>query len=154
MSPIDGMVVAIVTKQGQTVNSIQSAPTIIKVAQIDNMTVKAQISKADVTRVRIGMQVYFTILGEPDNRYDATLRAVEPAPDTIQKDEATASLTSTSGSTSAAVYYNGLFDVGNPEDKLRISMTAKVSLVLVLAQVKDAVLIPSSALGRREEDGR
>jgi hypothetical protein len=48
--------VPIVTKQGQTVNLIQSAPTIIKVAQIDVMTVKAQISEADVTRVRIGCQ--------------------------------------------------------------------------------------------------
>ncbi|MDQ8033406.1 MAG: efflux RND transporter periplasmic adaptor subunit, partial [Bordetella sp.] len=48
-SPMDGKVVAVVTKEGQTVNSIQSAPTIIKVAQVDTMTIKAQISEADVT---------------------------------------------------------------------------------------------------------
>lgn len=118
VSPIDGVVVAVVTKEGQTVNAIQSAPTIIKVAQVATMTIKAQISEADVTRVKPGLPVYFTILGEPDHRYHATLRAVEPAPDSIQKDDAATSLTSSSStSTSAAVYYNGLFDVPNPDRK-------------------------------------
>ncbi|MCZ8409528.1 efflux RND transporter periplasmic adaptor subunit [Achromobacter dolens] len=155
VSPIDGVVVAVVTKEGQTVNAIQSAPTIIKVAQVATMTIKAQISEADVTRVKPGLPVYFTILGEPDQRYHATLRAVEPAPDSIQKDDATASLTSsssTSTSTSAAVYYNGLFDVPNPDEKLRISMTAQVSIVL--GEARDAVVVPASALGKRGQDGR
>lgn len=153
VSPIDGVVVAVVTKEGQTVNAFQSAPTIIKVAQVATMTIKAQISEADVTRVKPGLPVYFTILGEPDQRYQATLRAVEPAPESIQKDDATASLTgSGSGSTSAAVYYNGLFDVPNPDEKLRISMTAQVSIVL--GEARDAVVVPASALGKRGEDGR
>ncbi|KAG1083237.1 hypothetical protein G6F40_014834 [Rhizopus arrhizus] len=77
VSPIDGMVGAVVTKEGQTVNSIQSAPTIIKVAQVDTMTIKAQISEADVTRVKAGLPVYFTIRGEPDQRYQAKLRAFD-----------------------------------------------------------------------------
>ncbi|KRB12710.1 efflux RND transporter periplasmic adaptor subunit [Achromobacter sp. Root170] len=153
VSPIDGMVVAVVTKEGQTVNSIQSAPTIIKVAQVDTMTIKAQISEADVTRVKPGLPVYFTILGEPDERYRATLSAVEPAPDSIQKEDAASSLTtSSSTSTSAAVYYNGLFDVPNPDEKLRISMTAQV--FIVLGEAKDAVVVPASALGKRGKDGR
>ena len=88
-----------------------------------------------------------------DRRYHAELRAVEPAPDSIQKDDATASLTSSSSSsTSAAVYYNGLFDVPNPDEKLRISMTAQVSIVL--GEARDAVVVPASALGRRGKDGR
>ncbi|MBB1628034.1 efflux RND transporter periplasmic adaptor subunit [Achromobacter sp. UMC71] len=153
VSPIDGIVVAVVTKEGQTVNSFQSAPTIIKVAQVATMTIKAQISEADVTRVKPGLPVYFTILGEPDQRYQATLRAIEPAPESIQKDDATASLTASgSSSTSAAVYYNGLFDVPNPDEKLRISMTAQVSIVL--GEARDAVVVPASALGKRGEDGR
>ena len=74
-APIDGQVVAIVTQQGQTVNANQSTPTIIKLAQTETMTVKTQISDADVTRVTMGQKVYFTILGEPNKRYTATLRA-------------------------------------------------------------------------------
>jgi macrolide-specific efflux system membrane fusion protein len=124
------------------------------VAQVDTMTIKAQISEADVTRVKPGLPVYFTILGEPDERYRAALRAVEPAPDSVQKDDAASSLTgSTSGSsTTAAVYYNGLFDVPNPDEKLRISMTAQV--FIVLGEAKNTVVVPASALGKRGEDGR
>ncbi|MEY3461479.1 MAG: hypothetical protein RLZZ03_1132, partial [Pseudomonadota bacterium] len=66
VAPMDGVVVAIVTQQGQTVNANQSAPTIIKLALLDTITVKAQISEADVVRVKPGQKVYFTILGAPD----------------------------------------------------------------------------------------
>ncbi len=45
VAPMDGIVIAIVTQQGQTVNSNQSAPTIIKLARLDVMTIKAQISR-------------------------------------------------------------------------------------------------------------
>jgi len=153
-SPMDGMVVAIVTREGQTVSAIQSAPTIIKVAQVDTMTVKAQISEADVVRVRPGQKVYFTILGEPDRRYYAELRAIEPAPDSIMQEDNANSLmaSSSSQSTSAAVYYNGLFDVPNPDEKLRISMTAQVSIVL--AEAAQSLAVPSAALGARDADGR
>lgn len=152
-SPIDGTVVAVVTKEGQTVNSFQTAPTIIKVAQVETMTVKAQISEADVTRVQPGQKAYFTILGEPDKRYYGSLRAVEPAPDSIQKDDSNSlmSSASTTSSSSQAVYYNGLFEVPNPDGKLRISMTAQV--FVVLGEAPGALVVPSAALGARNEDG-
>ena len=150
VAPIDGMVVAIVAQQGQTVNANQTTPTIVKLAQLDTMTVKSQISEADVVKVQPGQKVYFTILGEPDNRYFATLRTVEPAPDSILTDTTTSSSSSSTTSTTA-VYYNGLFDVANPEGKLRISMTAQVSIVR--GEAKNALTIQASALGPRGRDG-
>ena len=148
VAPIDGQVVAIVTQQGQTVNANQSTPTIIKLAQTETMTVKTQISEADVTRVKIGKKVYFTILGEPDKRYTATLRSIEPAPDSILTDTTTST---TSSTTSTAIYYNGLFDAPNPDGKLRISMTAQVQIVR--ADAPGALTIPATALGPRGKDG-
>jgi len=148
VAPIDGQVVAIVTQQGQTVNANQSTPTIIKLAQTETMTVKTQISEADVTRVKIGQKVYFTILGEPDKRYTATLRSIEPAPDSILTDTTTST---TSSTTSTAIYYNGLFDAPNPDGKLRISMTAQVQIVR--ADAPGALTIPATALGPRGKDG-
>ena len=58
----------------------QQAPVILKLADLDTMTVKAQVSEADVIRVRAGQTAYFTILGEPDKRHYGKLRAIEPAP--------------------------------------------------------------------------
>jgi macrolide-specific efflux system membrane fusion protein len=147
LAPIDGVVVALVAQEGQTVNANQSTPTIIKLATLDTITVKAQISEADVVRVKPGQKVYFTILGAPEKRYYTTLRTVEPAPDSILTD----TTTSTSSSAATAIYYNGLLDVPNPDGRLRISMTAQV--YIVLNEAKQVLTIPSSALGDRDRQG-
>ncbi|MDM5091183.1 efflux RND transporter periplasmic adaptor subunit [Aeromonas bestiarum] len=138
VSPMAGTIVAIPVEQGQTVNAVQSTPTMVKVARLDIMTVEAQISEADVIRVSAGLPIYFTVLGAPEQRYQARLRAIEPAPDSINDD------TTSSSSTSTAVYYNGLFEVENPEGALRIGMTAQVHIVL--ATEHDALVIPAIAL--------
>lgn len=142
-APMDGTVVALIAQEGQTLNANQTTPTILKLAQLDKLTVKAQISEGDVVRVKPGQQVYFTILGEPDKRYYAKLRSVQPAPDSIST-ESSGNSASSSSSSSSAVYYNGLFDVDNPDGTLRISMTAQVHIVLDSA--KDALLVPSTAI--------
>lgn len=139
-APINGTVVAIVTEEGQTVNANQSAPTIVKLAQLQTMTIKAQVSEADVMRINQGQPVYFTTLGEPDKKIYASLRAIEPAPDSITTEN-----TTSSSSTSTAVYYNALFDVPNPDGKLRIDMTAQV--YIVLNEAKNVLTIPAAALG-------
>lgn len=155
-SPMDGQVVAIVTEEGTTVNANQSTPTIIKVANVQTMTVKAQISEADVPSVKPGQKVYFTILGEPDNRYGATLRAIEPGPDSLSDAGSSASASSSSSSSSSsastAIYYNGLFDVPNPDGKLRISMTAQV--YVVRGEARDVLTLPAAAIGRRGPGGQ
>ena len=152
-APMDGQVVAIVTKEGQTVNANQSTPTIVILAQLDTMTVKAQISEADVTKVYPGLPVYFTILGDPHQHFNAKLRSIEPAPESISSSSsANSASASSSASSASAIYYNGLFDIANPDGKLRISMTAQV--YIVLNQVSDVLIIPSSALGARGKNGQ
>ncbi len=147
-APIDGTILAIVTKEGQTVNANQSAPTIVKMGELDRMTIKPEISEADVIRVKPGMPVYFTILGDPTKKYFATLRTVEPAPTTYATTDTT---TATAANASDAIYYYGLFDVDNPDGTLRPSMTAQVSIVLQSA--KHVLVVPSAALGRKTRDG-
>ncbi len=150
VAPMDGVVVAVVTKQGQTVNANQSAPTIVILAQLDVMQVKAEISEADVIKVDAGLPVYFTILGDADHRYNATLLQVEPAPESIV-DEVNSTSSSSSSSSSTAIYYNALFEVPNTDGKLRALMTAQVSIVL--ARKKNVLQIPSAALGAKGKDG-
>ncbi len=146
VAPMDGVVVAIVSKQGTTVNANQSAPTIVVLAKLDTMTIEAEISEADVIKVKPEMPVYFTILGDPDTRYDATLRQIEPAPESIVDQ-----VDSSSSSSDEAIYYNALFDVDNPDGTLRSMMTANVTIVLDRRQ--KALQIPSSALGAKGKNG-
>ncbi|WP_459205648.1 macrolide transporter subunit MacA [Pseudomonas sp. MLB6B] len=147
-APITGHVVGIVTQQGQTVIANQLAPVLLKLADLDTMTVKAQVSEADVIHITPGQAVYFTILGE-DTRYHATLRGTEPAPQHYAQstDKGEGGI----GKPNSAVFYNALFDVPNPEHRLRISMTAQAHIVLDTAA---AVLsVPVAALGLRNDDG-
>ena len=142
VAPIDGTVVSVEVEAGQSLNANSSTPTVVKIANLDKMVVKAEISEADVPRVEAGQRVYFTILGDPNTQIDATLRTVEPAPSSISD--------STTSSSSDAIYYNGLFDVDNPDHRLRISMTAQVTIVL--DEASDATIVPSSVLTTKGRD--
>lgn len=141
-APIAGTVVAIVTDEGQTVNALQTAPTIVMIAKLETMTVRADISEADVIRVRPGLPAWFSILGAPQRRFTGELRQVEPAPASIASE--TSPATASLGSNSGAIYYVGLIDVANTDGVLRPSMTAQVSIVL--SAVKNAVLVPLTAV--------
>lgn len=145
-SPADGTVVAVLVTEGSSVNAAQSAPTIVKIANLDTMLIKAQISEADITRVHPGQHATFTILGDPNTRIDATLLSVDPAPDAITTSDTGLSTTDN------AVYYNGIFSVANPDHRLRIAMTTQVTIVI--DQRKGVLTLPSSALGSAGRDGK
>ncbi|WP_323841148.1 MULTISPECIES: efflux RND transporter periplasmic adaptor subunit [unclassified Moraxella] len=133
-APIDGVVVSVVTKEGQTINAMQSSPTIIKLAQIDTVQIKAKFSEADIPKLKVGMTANFTILGLPNQKFNATLEAIELSPigDSSQ---------------SGAVYYYGLLSVPNPNHELFIGMTANVTVMI--AKKAQTLAIPLTALGKQ-----
>lgn len=141
-APMSGTVISITTKQGQTVNANQTAPTIVTLADLKTVRIKAKISEADVVNLKPGLPVYFNIIGSPDQKFNATLQAIEPAPEGT-----TANTTSSSDS---AIYYLGYFDVPNPEGKLRIDMTAQV--YIVQDKAAGVLTVPASAI-KKDKDG-
>lgn len=124
-APMSGTVVSVTTEQGTTVNANQTAPTIVTLADLSTVRINAQISEADVINVKAGLPVYFNIIGNPDQKYDATLKAIEPAPEKI----------SDTSSTDAAIYYVGYIEVPNTERRFRIDMTAQVYIVINQAKM-------------------
>lgn len=155
-APIDGTVLATVVQEGQTVNAVQSAPTIVVLGQLETMTVRAEISEADIVKVKPGQSLYFTILGDQDHRYEARLEQIEPAPESIKSDASfssttTSSSTSSSSSTSTAIYYIGVFNVPNKQLSLRTYMTAEVHIIT--GEAKRVKVVPALAV-MRKSDGR
>ncbi|MFL6613604.1 MAG: efflux RND transporter periplasmic adaptor subunit [Pantoea agglomerans] len=149
IAPMNGVVIAILTNQGQTVNSSQTSPTIIQLARLDIMTIKAQISEADIPLIHIGQEAYFTIFSEPNKRYKATLRTIELAPESIIKGENSSNTQPSNSSFSGTpVYYNALLDIPNQDNKFLIGMTAEVSLLV--KKDLNALLIPIDALKNLE----
>jgi macrolide-specific efflux system membrane fusion protein len=127
-APMAGTVVSQAAKQGQTLNANQQAPIVLRIADLSTMTVQSQVSEADISKLRVGMDVYFTTLGSQSKRWYGKLRQIEPTPVTVNN----------------VVLYNALFDVENPDRALMTQMTAQV--FFVTAHAKDAVLVPITAL--------
>lgn len=134
-APIAGTVVSQAAKQGQTLNANQQAPIVLRIADLSIMTVQAQVSEADVSKLRIGMDVYFTTLGASNRRHYSTLRQIPPSPTVLNN----------------VVLYDALFDVPNPNQKLMTQMTAQV--FFVLASAKDALQVPLTALRPADAKG-
>ena len=129
-APMAGTVVDIAATEGQTLNANQTTPTIATLADLSTMTIEADVSEADVSRLKVGMPVYFTLLGAPDLRIDGTLRQVKPKPSTENN----------------VVLYSALFDVPNAEGRLMIDMTAEV--FFVEASARNVLTVPLTALSR------
>lgn len=127
-APMAGTVTSQTTLQGQTLNSRQSAPTILQIADLTTMTVKAQVAEADVSKLKPGMPVYFTTLGMPERKWRSTVRQILPTPETIND----------------VILYNALIDIKNPDKALMTSMTAQV--FFVLGEATDVPLVPVTAL--------
>jgi membrane fusion protein, macrolide-specific efflux system len=127
-APMAGTIVDQIAYEGQTVNASQSAPIIVRIADLDTMTVWAQVAEADIPSIKAGMPSYFTTLGMPDRRFEAKVQQVMPTPEIVND----------------VVLYNVLIDVPNKERLLMTSMTAQVFFVLGHAQ--DVPVVPMAAL--------
>ena len=126
-APMSGTVTAIPAKQGQTLNANQTAPLILTIADLSTMTVSTQVSEADVSRLKVGMDAYFTTLGSGERRWTGKLRQILPTPTVLNN----------------VVLYTALFDVANPGRELMPQMSAQV--FFVLAGAYDVVTVPVSA---------
>lgn len=133
LAPMDGIVASIAVKEGQTVNAIQSAPTILTLADMDTMKIQAQVAEADVVRLKIGTPLYFSVLGAPETRINAVVAGVEPTPQMINN----------------AIFYNAHFFVPNLKGLLRLQMTAQVTFIL--AEARNVLTIPVGAINSKNQ---
>ncbi|MGP2468287.1 efflux RND transporter periplasmic adaptor subunit [Yersinia sp. 2540 StPb PI] len=149
MAPIDGEVLGIVTKEGQTIVSSQTVPTILVLANVDTMTVHTRISETDILKVSVGQPLWFYVVADPERRYESRMDAIQEASAESLREESSGTSNSQQPS---AVYYNGIFSIANRERLLRTSMTAQV--FIITAQAKNVLRVPLSALGSQQSDKR
>lgn len=154
-APMDGTVVAVDAREGQTLNAQQQTPLILRIAKLSPMTVWAQVSEADIGKVKPGMTAYFTTLAGGKRRWTSTVRQILPIPpkpldQTSQGGGSPAS--ATSGTTgSQVVQYTVLLDVDNPDGALMAEMTTQV--FFVAGQASQVLTAPLAALDDSDGDG-
>ncbi len=130
-APMAGTVTTLPTKEGQTLNANQTAPVVLQVANLDIMTVRAQVAEADVSRIKENMPAYFTTLGNNELRWPGKVRQVLPTPQIVND----------------VVLYDVLIDVKNEGRKLMTGMTTQV--FFIFGKAENALVIPAEVLTRR-----
>ncbi|MCF4993650.1 efflux RND transporter periplasmic adaptor subunit, partial [Pseudomonas gessardii] len=146
-APISGTVVAVDAREGQTLNSQQQTPLILRIANLSPMTVWAEVSEADIGHVKPGMQAYFTTLSGGNRRWTSTVRQILPVPpkplNETSQGGGSPSSSSKSGS-GRVVLYTVLLDVDNADNALMAEMTAQV--FFVASQAINVLTAPVAAL--------
>jgi macrolide-specific efflux system membrane fusion protein len=125
---MNGTVVSVAAKEGQTLNANNQAPTILTIADLTVMTVEAEVSEADINKIKTNMPVYFSTLGGGKRRWKSHVRQILPTP-TIANN---------------VVLYTVLFDVDNADAALLSQMTAQV--FFVSSSAENVLSIPVGAL--------
>jgi macrolide-specific efflux system membrane fusion protein len=134
-APMTGTVVSLNAREGQTLNTNQSAPILLRIADLSTMTVWTQVSEADISRLKLGMKAEFTTLGSDGRKWGGTLRQILPTPE-IQNN---------------VVLYTALFDVENPANELLTQMTAQV--FFLVAEAGGVLTVPITALHEMRRPG-
>lgn len=152
-APMDGTVVAVDAREGQTLNAQQQTPLILRIAKLSPMTVWAQVSEADIGKVKPGMTAYFTTLAGGKRRWSSRVRQILPIPPKPLEQTSSGGgspASATNGATGTqVVQYTVLLDVENPDGALMAEMTTQV--FFVAGQASGVLTVPLAALD--EQDG-
>ena len=147
-APMDGTIISVPVSEGQTVNANQTTPTIVTIADLSKMKIKPEISEGDITKVKAGQEVSFTILSDSQTVYHSVIDSVDPANTTTSDSSSTSSLSSSSSSTTSAIYYYANVLIDNPDRTLRIGMTTENNIKI--ANAKDVLLVSNMAIQKRD----
>lgn len=128
-SPVTGTVLTRNVDVGQTVASSLQTPTLFLIGKdLTKMQVDANVSEADVGRIKVAQDVTFSVQAYPDKIFEGSVKQIRRGPITVQN----------------VVTYDVVVAVDNPELLLFPGMTADAEIV---TDARENVLrIPLAAL--------
>ena len=133
-APISGTIVEQSAQEGETLNANQTTPKVFKIANLELMTVRAQVAEADISKIKEKMAVYFTTLGSRERRWEGVVRQILPTPDIVAD----------------VVLYNVLVDVENKDRVLMSDMSTQ--MFFVVGSAKNVPIVNVRSLLRRQPD--
>lgn len=134
-APGEGVVVALLSVQGQTVNANQQTPNIVMLADPNKLIVRTSVSEIDIRKIRPGQIVSITLLGG-GREYRGTVRSVAPAPRDFDSENSLSSQKQP-----GAITFDVVIGVDDPDTQLRLGTTTRVSMRV--ASASDAIALPS-----------
>ena len=145
-APLDGTIVSVPVKGGQTINAAMDTPTIVQIADLNQMEIYIEISEGDISNIKPGVKVTYSVLADMNKVYETTLKSIDPALTLLTDDQYTEVVDS-----SEAIYFYGRLVVPNADGKLRIGMTTQN--VIYVESAEDVLTVPAMAL-KGDVDGK
>lgn len=139
-APFDGVVVSVPVEVGQTINANQTTPTLVNIADLTKMEIRLQVSEGDVSNIKVGNKVEYSILSNNSKKYTAYISSIDPGLTTLSD----GTYSTNSSSSSSAVYYYAKVNVDNSDEILRIGMTTENKIII--AENKDVLYLPTTAI--------
>ncbi|HEC1774903.1 TPA: efflux RND transporter periplasmic adaptor subunit [Campylobacter lari] len=143
-APSKGEIINVAVEEGQTVNANQNTPSIVRLADLSEMEIRMQIAEADINKISVGKKVKFSILNEPDKKYEAIISSIDPANTTISDATSNTNLNSNSSTSTSAVYYYARVFVKNDNNFLRIGMSTENEIAIKTEN--NTLVIPTLAI--------
>ena len=143
-APLDGTIVSVPVKEGQTINAAMDTPTIVQVADLSQMEILIEISEGDIGNIKPGVKVTYSILADLGKVYETTLKSVDPGLTLLTDGEYTEVVDD-----GEAIYYYGRLSVPNDDGKLRIGMTTQN--VIYVERAENVLTVPVTAVKTNAE---
>ena len=147
-APMDGVVVGEPKTVGtMAVQGNSNTTGIILIADTANKQILAQVDETYIGKVQVGQEATFTVDAYTDRTFTARVTKISQTDtsNTWDTNSSTSSSSSSSSSSSASViYYYVTLDVNDPDDVLKLGMTARVDITT--SEKQDALVVPIAAL--------
>ncbi|NME27606.1 efflux RND transporter periplasmic adaptor subunit [Megasphaera hexanoica] len=145
-APMSGVVVGEPKPAGTMAVQGNSNPTVImRIADTSKKQIMAKIDETDIGNIKVGQDATFTVDTYTNQTFTAHVSKISQTDTSNTWDTNGTSTSSSSSSSSASViYYYVTLDVDDPDDVLRLGMTARVEINT--AEKEDALVVPIAAL--------
>ncbi len=151
-APLDGTIVSVPVEEGRTVNANQTTPTIVKIADLSKMEIRLQISEGDISLVKVGQNVEYTILSALDDIKKAEISSIDPALTSLSDGSYDKTNLNGSSSSNEAVYFYAKVLVDDNDGFLKIGMTTQNTIIV--NEAKNVNFITSSAIQKDKNNER
>lgn len=151
-APLDGTIVSVPVEEGRTVNANQTTPTIVKIADLSKMEIRLQISEGDISLVKVGQNVEYTILSALDDTKKAEISSIDPALTSLSDGSYDKTNLNGSNSSNEAVYFYAKVLVDDNDGFLKIGMTTQNTIIV--NEAENVNFITSSAIQKDKNNER
>ena len=143
-APMSGVVVGEPKTPGTMAVQGNSSPTVImRIADTGTKQIIAKVDETDIGKIKVGQDATFTVDSYTNKTFTAHVSKISQT-DTTYSWDTTNTTSSSSASSASVIYYYVTLDVDDPNDDLRLGMTARVDIST--SQKENALVVPIAAL--------